>query len=104
MPCVSFCICDATVESDGLALLIVSLGFVLDEEELLILALLLERGVLLLGGDEFFEFSMWYSWIKKNSTPWWAPNVNRKNRVEGARPRSLLIESVYNRGRMMVDK
>ncbi|GKV09090.1 hypothetical protein SLEP1_g20638 [Rubroshorea leprosula] len=48
MPCVSFYICDATVESDGLALLTVSLGFVLDEEELLILALLLNLGVSIL--------------------------------------------------------
>ncbi|GKV34458.1 hypothetical protein SLEP1_g42830 [Rubroshorea leprosula] len=59
--------------------------------------------MLLLGGDEFSEFSMWYSWIKKNSAPRWAPNVNRKNRVDGVEPRSLLIERVYNRGRIIVE-
>ncbi|GKV40992.1 hypothetical protein SLEP1_g48575 [Rubroshorea leprosula] len=65
----------STVNSVGFE---VSLGFVPDEEELLILALLLEPGVFLLGHDEFSEFSMRYWWIEKNSAARWAPNVNTK--------------------------
>ncbi|GKU91485.1 hypothetical protein SLEP1_g5352 [Rubroshorea leprosula] len=103
MSCVSFRICHAMVEFDGFVLLTVFLGFVLDDEESLILSSLLELEILLCGLDEFFEFFMWYSWIEKCRAPQWAPNVNRKNRVDGVKPRSLLIESVYNRGRMIVE-
>ncbi|GKV16993.1 hypothetical protein SLEP1_g27553 [Rubroshorea leprosula] len=70
----------------------VSLGFVLDEEELLILALLLEPGVLLLGGNEFSEFSMRYSWIKKNSRQ---RKLKDTSKLSTTKTSSLLPSDLY---------